>query len=196
MTDKFNVIKSSIFPSLVYEIDSHDLIDETIEIFEQSTFPEHAPYATERVYILEKNQSLIKKFEDRLNYAVKDVQYSVPFKMTTSWFTCTPPGYPIHLHNHVNCYWSASFYFFNECSPLHLVKDKNAIYVPFATTDPNLMMSGTISIPANRGIMIAFPSHIHHYISRNTANHNRYSLAMNFIPDGLCSFFDSEYNYK
>ena len=190
------ITRTQIFPTLVYEIDAHELVDETIELLKKSNFPEHAPYATDTVYSLRENPSLISRFEKKVNDALEEIEYSVPFRMTTSWFTCTPSNYPIHIHNHVNCAWSASFYFFNKCSPLNLVKDKQPIYIPFATTDPKLMPSGTISIPATKGKMILFPSHIHHYISNNFNETNRYSLAMNFMPDGLCSFYDSEYDYR
>ena len=190
------IIRNQIFPTLVYEIEASELIDETVEILKKSNFPEHAPYASDTIYCLNENPSLISRFEEKVNDALKEIQYFVPFRMTTSWFTCTPPNYPIHNHNHVNCLWSASFYFFNRCSSLHLVKDKHPIYVPFATTDPQLMPSGTIEIPATKGKLVLFPSHIHHYISKNPNETNRYSLAMNFMPDGLCSFYDSEYNYR
>lgn len=190
------ITRTSIFPTLLYEIDATELVDETVEILKESNFPKETPYVTDSFYVLGKNPGLIARFEEKVNNALIEIQYSVPFRMTTSWFTCTPQNYPIHTHNHVNSSWSASFYFFNKCSPLHLVKGKEPIYVPFATTDPKLMMSGTVSIPATKGKIILFPSHVEHYISNNANETNRYSLAMNFMPDGLCSFYDSEYNYK
>jgi len=191
-----NITRTNIFPTLVYEIESNDLIDETLEIFNETIFPENTPYVSDSFYVLNKNKNLIKKIENRVNFALSEIKYTVPLRMTTSWFTCTFPNNPIHTHSHVNCAWSASFYFFKDCSPLHMTKGKTSIYVPFQTTDPNLMMNGTIAVNANYGSLILFPSHVEHYISKNTSNKNRYSLAMNFIPDGLCSFYDSEYNYK
>lgn len=190
------ITRTSLFPTLLYEIDAKELVDETIEILKESNFPKETPYVTDSFYVLGKNPGLIARFEEKVNSALAEIQYSVPFRMTTSWFTCTPQNYPIHTHNHVNSSWSASFYFFNKCSSLHLVKGKEPIYVPFANTDPKLMMSGTVSIPATKGKIILFPSHVEHYISNNANETNRYSLAMNFMPDGLCSFYDSEYNYK
>tara|TARA_Y100000004_G_scaffold92610_1_gene103767 strand:+ start:554 stop:1135 length:582 start_codon:yes stop_codon:yes gene_type:complete len=189
------VSRTELFPSLVYEIAAEELVDETVEILKQSNFPEETPYVTDTFYVLGKNPGLIARFEEKVNSALGEIEYAVPFRMTTSWFTCTPQNYPVHTHNHVNSAWSASFYFFNQSSPLHIVKGKDPIYVPFKTTNPKLMMSGTVSIPANKGKIILFPSHLEHYISKNPNQANRYSLAMNFMPDGLCSFYDSEYNY-
>jgi uncharacterized protein (TIGR02466 family) len=196
MNENISYKRIKAFPTLIHLIESSELIDETIEVFNKSVFPDDAPYASDTIYELSSNPSLVAKFESKVNGVLEDLKFQNKFRMTTSWFTCTYPNTPIHTHNHVNCMWAASFYFFNGCSPLHLVKDKSQIYVPFGTDDPELMVSGTVSVQATRGCMVLFPSSLHHYISKNTANHNRYSLAMNFMPEGLCSFYDSEYNYR
>ena len=49
---------------------------------------------------------------------------------------------------------------------------------------------------ADCGKLILFPSDMEHYVSENQSGRDRYSLAMNFMPDGLCSWYDSEYDYK
>jgi len=191
-----NYRKTNVFPIPIYEIDCMDLVDDTIDVLQKTVFPKETPYVSENFYSLNKFPFLVKKFEEKVNDALSEHQYVVPFRMTTSWFTCTIPGNVIRPHKHINCLWSASFYFFDNCSPINFIKDKSQIYAPFNCSDPTIMTSGTVKFPSQKGVLILFPSHIEHNVDQNNTNVNRYSLAMNFMPDGMCSWYDSEYNYK
>jgi len=186
--------RTKAFPTLIYEVDCSDLVEDVKKLKTTIKFVGMRDFVSDNFYVL--NNELKTQFENRVNNCLSEIEYQVPHKMTTSWFTQTKPGYSIHTHHHTNCSWSGSFYFPHNCSALNLRKKKPQIYNPFSTIDPELMTCGTISIEASYGKLIIFPSDVDHFASINETDEERYSLAMNFMPDGLCRFYDSEYNYQ
>ena len=186
--------KVQLFPTLVYDIDCSELIDDTIKVFEKIKWTNSS--VSSSYFELSKNKKLTKKFEDNVNEALSEIEYTVPLRMTTSWFTMIPPGNSGEPHYHVNSFWSGVFYPFDNSSNFVIDKKLPQIHVPYKTQDMSLVAYGSVGFPARRGHMLLFPSYMMHRIELNKSDENRHSLAMNFMPSGFCDNDDSSYYYN
>ena len=185
-----------LFPTLIYDVECPELIDDVLEELDKATWENDWYNRNDNVFTLKNNKKLIKKIEDIVNEALSEIEYTVPLKMSTSWFTRIPPGDIGRNHYHTNSFYSAIFYPQDNNSRLVVTKELPQIHVPFKTTDFGLVASGDVGLEARKGHMILIPGNIRHYIEQNITNKNRHSLAMNFMPKGFCDTDDSSYNYK
>ena len=99
-------------------------------------------------------------------------------------------------HYHKNSFYSGTFYFQDCNSNLVVSKQDPQIHVPSKTKNLGLVSSGEVALKADKGHMILIPGYIRHHIEKNFKGEDRNSLAMNFMPVGLCYSEDSSYNYK
>ena len=191
-----NVNRIQLFPTLIYDVECPDLIDDVLEEFSKVKWKHGWANINDNNFTLEDNQTLTHKFEEIVNETLSEIEYTVPLKMSTSWFTRTEPGEEGKNHYHVNSFYSGIFYFQDNNSKLVVAKELPQIHVPFKTTDFGLVSAGDIGFEAKKGHMMLIPGNIRHYIQQNLTNKDRNSLAMNFMPDGFCHAEESSYNYK
>ena len=191
-----NVTRVQLFPTLIYDVECSDLIDDVLEEFSKVKWKHGWANINDNNFTLENNQTLTHKFEKIVNETLSEIEYVVPLKMSTSWFTRTEPGDEGKNHYHTNSFYSGIFYFQDDNSKLVVAKELPQIHVPFKTTDFGLVAAGDVGLMARKGHMILIPGTIRHYIQQNITNKDRNSLAMNFMPDGFCDAEDSSYNYK
>ena len=191
-----NVNRIQLFPTLIYDVECPDLIDDVLEEFSKVKWKHGWANINDNNFTLEDNQTLTHKFEEIVNETLSEIEYTVPLKLSTSWFTRTEPGEEGKNHYHVNSFYSGIFYFQDNNSKLVVAKELPQIHVPFKTTDFGLVSAGDIGFEAKKGHMMLIPGNIRHYIQQNLTNKARNSLAMNFMPDGFCHAEDSSYNYK
>ena len=191
-----NVNRIQLFPTLIYDVECPDLIDDVLEEFSKVKWKHGWANINDNNFTLEDNQTLTHKFEEIVNETLSEIEYTVPLKMSTSWFTRTEPGEEGKNHYHVNSFYSGIFYFQDYNSKLVVAKELPQIHDPFKTTDFGLVSAGDIGFEAKKGHMMLIPGNIRHYIQQNLTNKDRNSLAMNFMPDGFCHAEDSSYNYK
>jgi len=191
-----NVNRIQLFPTLIYDVECPELIDDVLEELDKATWENDWYNRNDNVFTLKNNKKLIKKIEDIVNETLSEIEYTVPLKMSTSWFTRIPPGDLGRNHYHTNSFYSAIFYPQDNNSRLVVAKELPQINVPFKTTDMGLVAAGDVGLEARKGHMILIPGNIRHYIEQNITNKNRHSLAMNFMPKGFCETDDSSYNYK
>tara|TARA_B100001057_G_scaffold475683_1_gene542751 strand:+ start:819 stop:1400 length:582 start_codon:yes stop_codon:yes gene_type:complete len=185
-----------LFPTLIYDVECSDLIDDVLKEFDKATWKDDWQNINDTVFTLENNIKLVKKIENVVNETLSEIEYTVPLRMSTSWFTRVTPGDMGRNHYHTNSFYSGIFYFEDGNSNLVVSKQQPQIHVPFKTKDFGLVSSGDVGLKADKGHMILIPGDIRHYIEQNTKNKNRNSLAMNFMPIGFCSDGDSSFNYK
>ena len=190
------VTRIQLFPTLIYDVECSDLIDDVLKEFDKSTWENDWYNINDTVFSLKNNKKLVKKIERIVNETLSEIEYTVPLKMSTSWFTRIPPGDVGVNHYHANSFYSGIFYFQDNNSKLVVTKELPQIHVPFKTTDFGLVSAGDIGFEAKKGHMMLIPGNIRHYIQQNLTNKDRNSLAMNFMPDGFCHAEDSSYNYK
>ena len=119
-----------------------------------------------------------------------------------SWVSVKRPGEAHQQHFHPNC-MATAVYFFDEnhtdAEPLYLHKEKHLSNTMELTQSINPEKQSESSfawayftIPAEKGRLVFFPSNIQHSVPVNNTDQNRYSFAMNFIPDP----FDWDVNIK
>ena len=191
-----NVNRIQLFPTLIYDVECPDLIDDVLEEFSKVKWKHGWANINDDNFTLQNNQTLTHKFEEIVNETLSEIEYTVPLKMSTSWFTRTEPGEEGKNHYHVNSFYSGIFYSQDDNSKLIVAKELPQIHVPFKTTDFGLVSAGDVGFEAKKGHMILIPGNIRHYIQQNLTNKDRNSLAMNFMPKGFCHAEDSSYNYK
>tara|TARA_B100000424_G_scaffold211358_1_gene168794 strand:- start:470 stop:1084 length:615 start_codon:yes stop_codon:yes gene_type:complete len=112
------------------------------------------------------------------------------FELTTSWLTKTPKNHFSNFHNHSNCMFSGIFYF-DDSSDL-LFNDysiKQFYVIPKSYNDLN---ADSYTIKPKKNMIVFFDSRLHHRITKNTNEQNRYSLAFNFMPKGRIGIGDSQ----
>ena len=185
-----------LFPTLIYDVECSDLIDDVLEEFNKSTWENDWCNRNDNVFSLKNNKKLVKKIEGIVNESLSEIEYTVPLKMSTSWFTRISPGDIGRNHYHTNSFYSGIFYFQDDNSRLVVTKELPQIHVPFKTKNFGLVAAGDVGLEAIKGHMLLIPGYIRHYIELNINNKNRNSLAMNFMPKGFCYADDSSYNYK
>jgi len=193
-----------LFPTLVYQIDASELIEPCVEILNDLLKPKNkrkwtfkTNNATYDKFIL-KDENLKIAFQEKINTCTSVLEYKLGFKMTTSWFTRTAPGDIVQKHKHANCFYSAVFYPYANAAPLIL----ESFTIPpmidpeFKSLDPLMIPYGNVEISPPAGSMLIFPSSMYHWTKKNETTKDRFSLAMNFMPDGFVVRGDSTYNYQ
>ena len=185
-----------LFPTLIYDVECSELIDDVLEEFSKVKWKHGWANINDNNFTLEDNQTLTHKFEEIVNETLSEIEYTVPLKMSTSWFTRVLPGDLGRNHYHTNSFYSGIFYFQDDNSRLVVTKELPQIHVPFKTKNFGLVAAGDVGLEAIKGHMLLIPGYIRHYIELNINNKNRNSLAMNFMPKGFCYADDSSYNYK
>tara|TARA_R100001129_G_scaffold181193_1_gene160187 strand:+ start:828 stop:1409 length:582 start_codon:yes stop_codon:yes gene_type:complete len=185
-----------LFPTLIYDVDCSELIDDVLKEFSKVKWKNNWVNVNDTVFTLDNNKTLVKKIENVVNETLSEIEYTVPLKMSTSWFTRISPGDMGRNHYHTNSFYSGIFYFQDCNSNLVVSKQNPQIHVPFKTKNFGLISSGDVALKADKGHMILIPGDIRHYIEQNLKGENRNSLAMNFMPIGFCHESDSSYNYK
>ena len=108
------------------------------------------------------------------------------FVMTTSWLTCTKPGFGSTIHNHNNSMWSGVFYFGNEegkSTGIEFADFANKMngFVVTPTEYNDWNCSSYDYYPKNNSV-IFFPSQTPHSVKKNKSKQNRYSIAFNLMP--------------
>mgnify|MGYP001195966089 FL=1 len=189
-------MRFNIFPTLVYILDCSDLIDEVKTLKETIVWNDSRYHGqSENLYCLNQNKQLVDTIENRVNDCLLECDFSNKFRMSTSWFTRIAPYGHIESHHHTNCIWSSSFYFNDNCGHITFMKNAYGVHVPQDCSDPDLGMSGDINFPCEKGKLILFPSQLKHKVVSNQSDDIRYSMAMNFVPDGEVKCGDSSFNY-
>ena len=193
-----------LFPTLVYQINASELIEPCVEILNDLLKPKNkrkwtfkTNNATYDKFIL-KDENLKIAFQEKINTCTSVLEYKLGFKMTTSWFTRTAPGEIVQKHKHANCFYSAVFYPYADAASLVL----ESFAIPpmidpeFKSLDPLMIPYGNVEISPPAGSMLIFPSSMYHWTKKNETTKDRFSLAMNFMPDGFVVRGDSTYNYQ
>jgi uncharacterized protein (TIGR02466 family) len=197
MDNKPEVGILKLFPTLIYQIDASELIESSLKLLDNVSWTDRENNASTNKWFLKSHKKLASKFNDKINLCLDILDYELPFKMTTSWWTKTAPGDVVVRHNHSNCLWSAVFYPHENASALVIENtDRPMIDIAFKCNDPQFMPYGTAHIIPQKGSILVFPSHLYHWTLKNTSNKYRYSLAMNFMPYGSVNHGDSSYVFK
>ena len=140
--------------------------------------------------ILEFFPALQKEIVEHLSSYIKDVMRyeDLDFKITSSWSTLTPPGHSGESHCHKNSWLSGVFY---PQDGSNILFSDGYQFFYHEPSEYNLWNSSKWAIPAEKNLLIFFPSHLNHQITSNTSSTNRHSIAFNVFPRGVWGEGDS-----
>lgn len=154
-------------------------------------------FVSDDFYILNQYDSLKSEVESCFNYFKNEILLyeSTEFKLTTSWATKVRPGGSSHYHNHKNCMYSGVLYFddIKLAAPIEF-NNSNLVQESFLVNPPvryNIYNNDRFAIHPSKNTIIFFPSYLMHRVGCHGADDSRYSLAFNFMPDGIYGYADS-----
>lgn len=127
-------------------------------------------------------------------YAEGQMKYINKFQITTSWLTKTHKGETSNLHRHHNSFISGLLYLTadDDCGDIifQQVGDMNSFHLQ--VSEHNIFNAKTWSFRPKNGLVIFFPSELHHKIAKGNSDLVRRSLAFNLMPIGVLGDADSD----
>jgi uncharacterized protein (TIGR02466 family) len=150
------------------------------------------------LHVLDDNK--FKFLKDKLMkefslYASGVMKYTNEFEITTSWFTMSTKGQSSNFHNHNNCMMSAVLYLqTNENSGNIIFENFSNSRFALHIEEYNVFNSPQWFLKPEDGLLVIFPSEVHHKIVENESDTTRYSLAFNLIPTGLLGVESTDAN--
>ena len=150
--------------------------------------------------VLEEDKfSYLKKqiLNEFYNFSYNVMHYKNEFKITTSWFTKSITNQSSNYHNHNNCMFSGILYLqTDENSGDVSFEDFNNRRYKLDVKEYNIYNCTEYKFKPIDGLMILFPSEVHHKILKNNSSVVRHSLAFNFVPVGKIGSNDSYMNIE
>ena len=133
---------------------------------------------------LEKSKPLIKK-------AIDDMEWDLNImtsRITNMWSIINPQNTSNHRHIHPNCFLSSAYYIraHENCGELILHDPRSAaVYKTANLNKINEINNQVYNIIPREGMLVLFPSYLHHSVSNNNSNEERVVLSFNvdLIPN-------------
>ena len=181
-----------IFSKPVYlkilDIDTKKIVS-MLEEYDFGTSSNNEIPITKNLYVLDDKRFKFLKdkiMEEFYKFSRGEMKYPNKFEITTSWFTKTTKNQSGFFHNHNNCMISGVLYLqTNENSGNIVLQDFNNKRYDLVVDEQNMYNSSEWAIGPCDGLLMFFPSEVHHKIERNKSDNLRYSLAINLTPTGL-----------
>ena len=154
------------------------------------------------LYILDEERFKFLKdelMEEFYLFANEIMHYSNKFEITTSWITKTMKNESAGFHNHNNCMLSGILYLQTDENTGNIVfQDSATKRYKLELDEYNIFNSEMWKYTPHDGLLLLFPSEMHHKIEENKSDIERYSLAFNLVPTGLIGdvHFDSHMKVK
>ena len=144
-------------------------------------------------YILDEPECV--ELKNYILESIKDYSYEVlgydykEYKFGQSWVSYKHPGQHHTMHNHPNSLISGVFYFGEITDETPSIRFHNnmlgvntAIIRPKMKKESRKYLHEHFSINATPGLLLLFPSYLHHSVPLNKSNLTRCSLAFNSVP--------------
>ena len=127
---------------------------------------------------LDKAKPIIKEAIDDMNWDLK----SQTSRVTNMWSIINPKNSSNHRHIHPNCFLSSAYYVSapENCGVLKLHDPRSAATFrkPQSTTS-NELNSEVYNIVPKNGLLVLFPSYLHHSVANNNAEEERVVISFN-----------------
>ena len=110
--------------------------------------------------------------------------------ITNMWANITHPNHRHHMHIHPNCLFSGIIYIKapKNCGPTLFFDPRiNARLIEPTYTENNVFNSAALTVPAEKGRMLIWPSYLSHGVDYGNSNENedRIVVAFNVMIRGL-----------
>jgi len=146
-------------------------------------------------YVLELAQLLDLKqlITQEINIFLKNYLCfkNINFKILTSWVIKHAKGDYSHLHMHTNSLFSGVLYLQvnkNSGDIIFVDKKQSPLYpseIFLEVEENNLYNARFFQITPQNNEIIIFPSYLHHEVTPNKTNEDRYVLSFNIFPSGI-----------
>lgn len=190
----------SLFPTPVYVTQLPDSLSQIIPwLTQQPMLSENVDSAnygerSKNAYLLDEPQAKelsenllthIKLFGNQLGYDYNEYRFG------QSWLSFKQPGQHHTMHSHPNSLISGVFYFGDIAEKTPAIKfHKTTVGLNVSTMRPksvsdkrNLPFAQeTFSIEFTPGLLVLFPSYLHHSVPQNETDKVRASVAFNVVP--------------
>lgn len=132
---------------------------------------------------------LIDNSIQKFIYDELEVSRNIEFQMTTSWGVLNKTGEYTSQHFHNNSLLSFIFYVQVDGGRIIFSKDsfRPNLFLPNVEVEfanNNQYNCKSITIEPQTGMLIVFPSTLHHEVVANESNVNRYAIAGNYFAKG------------
>ena len=161
---------------------------------------DNANSLTKNLYVL--NDKRFKFLKDKImeefyKFSREEMKYPNKFEITTSWFTKAEKNQNCQYHLHNNCMITGTLYLqTNENSGDIIFGSFGNKRYKLKIDDYNLYNSTEWKIRPADGLLVMFPSEVHHMLQENKSDTTRYSLAFNLVPTGLIGNIDTDSHMK
>lgn len=190
-----------LFPTPVYRTkldlgENLKLIQNYIDCFDYYYFESNKAMGTVDQNILKDPffKKIKEKIEDHLNHFLFDILKISNLKVahSNSWLTKFQTGDFSFPHQHSMSFYSGVLYLKvpdGDCGDIifHKRDEHNTISsVTFGCefSEKNILNSKTRRYKPEEGLLLIFPSHLDHSVTKNNSQSSRYSLAFNYFIDG------------
>jgi len=192
--DETKPVLHPLFSKLVYVKKTNINTDKILSLIKKENFriakdslSNYAQVSMNNNILDKKEYMFLKKIiMKEINFYTQNVmKYKNDFQLTKSWLTKTKINQVSDYHNHFNSFLSAVLYIKVDQYSGNISFDNhyNNLF-DLKVTEDNIWNSRVFTFKPCNGLLIIFPSDMHHKILRNESNIDRYSLAMNFFPVG------------
>lgn len=147
-------------------------------------------HRTKNSYILDEPQC--HSLRDYILEQVREYSYNSlgydysSYKMSQSWISYKEPGQHHTMHTHPNSLISGVFYFGPSDKKTPAIKFHNArVGINAQQIKPSIRTGfnpDVMAVDFEAGMMVLFPSYLHHSVPINETNTVRCSLAFNVVP--------------
>tara|TARA_R100000664_G_C2714233_1_gene109950 strand:+ start:55 stop:636 length:582 start_codon:yes stop_codon:yes gene_type:complete len=152
------------------------------EVFRREELNDKLGFLTVDKHILDNEvffdlkKSILNEIE---NFLHRSLIINKPYQIYQSWITKTPPNCKSNYHTHTSVFSGVFYLDTPENSGDIMFKDfyTKHIFDEDEFLHGNYLNAQNWHIEPKDGLLIMFPSHVHHKISTNLSNEDRYSLA-------------------
>ena len=152
------------------------------EVFRREELNDKLGFLTVNKHILDNEvffdlkKSILNEIE---NFLHRSLIINKPYQIYQSWITKTPPDCKSNYHTHTSVFSGVFYLDTPENSGDIMFKDfyTKHIFDEDEFLHGNYLNAQNWHIEPKDGLLIMFPSHVHHKISTNLSNEDRYSLA-------------------
>ena len=152
------------------------------EVFRREELNDKLGFLTVDKHILDNEvffdlkKSILNEIE---NFLHRSLIINKPYQIYQSWITKTPPDCKSNYHTHTSVFSGVFYLDTPENSGDIMFKDfyTKHIFDEDEFLHGNYLNAQNWHIEPKDGLLIMFPSHVHHKISTNLSNEDRYSLA-------------------
>tara|TARA_X000000368_G_scaffold158496_1_gene124868 strand:- start:1659 stop:2333 length:675 start_codon:yes stop_codon:yes gene_type:complete len=117
------------------------------------------------------------------------------FIVSTSWLTKTEPGSESQYHAHKNSFYSGVYYYdeyTDKSGDIEFRSPLDSMQSYYIEPEAHhITNASSWKLPAQKNILLFFPSYLEHRVCLNESDKVRHSLAFNIIPYGFYGVGDS-----